>query len=146
MPKQHHRPTHQRHHYRTRSNIRPVSAGSSTTVSKGKSVSRNKNQHQKKRSSLSDLSRPRKRTQHRPSLDTCSSASSLNIVHSNGISSSSSRNITANFHSKHSKRNRITVAVRVRPLNSKEIKDRRIQSYALAKKIVEQTLLFRYPG
>ena len=50
----------------------------------------------------------------------------LNIVHSNGISSSSSRNIAANFHSKHSKRNRITVAVRVRPLNSKEIKDRRI--------------------
>eukprot|EP00943_MAST-04B_sp_MAST-4B-sp1_P003179 g3179.t1 len=132
--KKHHRPTQQRHHYRTRSNNRPSSAGSTTTTavqSRGDREHNGQQQHhyqQKKRNSLSDISRVKRRTQHRPSLDTCSSATSINIIHNNSIVSNENK-----FKSKHAQRNRITVAVRVRPLNSKELKERRIPVVRVSK-------------
>ena len=158
LPKQHHRPTQQRnHHYRTRSsnNSRPTSAGSTTSIRNGYDSNKNNkndgskqrqttqsryrsNHHQqKKRSSLSDLSRPKKRKQHRPSLEACSSSSSINIVHNNASSSSSKNKIKNNskFKSEHSQRNRITVAVRVRPLNSKEMKERRVPVVRVSKQL-----------
>ena len=103
--KKHHRPTQQRHHYRTRSNNRPSSAGSTTTTavqSRGDREHNGQQQHhyqQKKRNSLSDISRVKRRTQHRPSLDTCSSATSINIIHNNSIVSNENK-----FKSKHAQR------------------------------------------